>query len=67
MIEYVVTYPSDQRLQIYFSLPDDVHFSFDPGDGQFACSSIELGSTLIEFTEQVEVTQFENQYKPPLP
>ena len=43
MIEYVVTYPSDQRLQIYFSLPDDVHFNFDPGDGQFACSSIELG------------------------
>ena len=67
MIEYVVTYPSDQRLQIYFSLPDDVHFSFDPGYGQFACSSIELGSTLIEFTEKVEVSQFVNQKKPSIP
>ena len=67
MIEYVVTYPTDKRLQIYFSLPDDVHFNFDPGDRQFACSSIELGSTLIEFTEQVELSQFENQIKSPLP
>ena len=66
MIEYVVTYPSDQRLQIYFSLPDDVHFRFYPGDGQFAPSSIELGSTLIEFTVRVEVSQFVNQNKPPL-